>query len=194
MQERTVTVAGVTHALPDPFLVLATQNPIEMEGTYPLPEAQRDRFLYQVNVSFPAIHDLVEIARREATPLPDMLPTTHVPALHDMRAACQHILVSDVMLRYIASIVHATHAQHSPVAAVREMVRYGASPRAVQAIVRTAQVEALCAGRLHVDITDVHQVMYPALRHRLVLKREASIARVYADDLIQQIIAEVPVP
>lgn len=193
MQERTVTVAGMTHALPDPFLVLATQNPIEMEGTYPLPEAQRDRFLYQVNVSFPAIHDLVEIARREATP-PDLSPAPAVPVLRDIRAVCQQMLVSDVMLRYIASIVHATHPQHSPVATVRDMVRYGASPRAVQAIVRTAQVEALCAGRLHVDVTDVHQVLYPALRHRIVLKREASLARIHGDDLIQRIIAEVPVP
>ena len=194
MQERTVTVAGMTHALPDPFLVLATQNPIEMEGTYPLPEAQRDRFLYQVNVSFPAIHDLVEIARREATPTSDPSPAHAAPVLRDIRAVCQHMLVSDVMLRYIASIVHATHPQHSSVATVRDMVRYGASPRAVQAIVRTAQVEALCAGRLHVDVTDVHQVLYPALRHRLVFKREASLARVHADDLIQRIIAEVPVP
>ena len=194
MQERTVTVAGTTHALPDPFLVLATQNPIEMEGTYPLPEAQRDRFLYQVNVSFPDIHDLVEIARREATP-PHESPTVRaVPLLRDIRAVCQQILVSDVMLRYIASVVHATHPQHSPVASVRDMVRYGASPRAVQAIVRTAQVEALCAGRLHVDVTDVHQVMYPALRHRLVLKREASIAQVSSDTLIQHIIAAVPLP
>ncbi len=194
MQERTVTVAGTTHALPDPFLVLATQNPIEMEGTYPLPEAQRDRFLYQVNVAFPEIHDLVEIARREAMPLRALSVPHEVPVLRDIRAVCQQILVSDVMLQYIASVVHATHPQHSPVASVRDMVRYGASPRAVQAIVRTAQVEALCAGRLHVDVTDVHQVMYPALRHRLVLKREASIARVYSDTLIQHIIAEVPVP
>ncbi|MFN5936265.1 MAG: AAA family ATPase [Roseiflexaceae bacterium] len=195
MQEHTVTVAGTTHVLPDPFLVLATQNPIEMEGTYPLPEAQRDRFLYQINVPFPAVDDLVEIARREALAAPiqsEILPSACT--LHEIRSVCQQMLVSDALLHYVALLVRATHPDHSPVAAVRDLVRYGASPRAVQAIVRTAQVQAMCAGRLHVDVSDVHQVLLPTLRHRIVLRREALLSHVGSDALINEIMTQVPLP
>ncbi|MFM7678006.1 MAG: AAA family ATPase [Roseiflexaceae bacterium] len=195
MQEHTVTVAGTTHELPDPFLVLATQNPIEMEGTYPLPEAQRDRFLYQINVPFPAVDDLVEIARREALAAP--IETTILPSactLSEIRSVCQQMLVSDALLHYVALLVRATHPDNSPVAAVRDLVRYGASPRAVQAIVRTAQVQAMCAGRLHVDVSDIHQVLLPTLRHRIVLRREASMSHVSSDALINEIMVQVPLP
>ena len=195
MQEHTVTVGGTTHVLPDPFLVLATQNPIEMEGTYPLPEAQRDRFLYQINVPFPAVDDLVEIARREALAAPmttEILPSACT--LHEIRSVCQQVLVSDAVLHYVALLVRATHPDHSPVAAVRDLVRYGASPRAVQAIVRTAQVHATCTGRMHVDVSDIHQVLLPALRHRMVLRREALMSQVDSDALIKDIMVQVPLP
>lgn len=195
MQEHTVTVAGTTHALPDPFVVLATQNPIEMEGTYPLPEAQRDRFLYQINVPFPQVNDLVEIARREALPPPgDITPCGDAHTLRAVRQDCQHVLVSDTMLHYVASVVMATHPDQTTVTAVRDMVRYGASPRAVQAIIRTAQVEAMRAGRVHVDIADVHAVLLPTLRHRIVLRREAVLAKMNSDMLIADIMAQVPLP
>lgn len=195
MQEHTVTVAGTTHTLPEPFLVMATQNPIEMEGTYPLPEAQRDRFLMQINVPFPLVDDLVEIARRESLPTPAVpARLTGAPTLHDIRTVCQQILVSDALLRYCALIVHATHPAHSPVAVVRDLVRYGASPRAVQAIVRTAQVQAVCAGRLHVDVSDIQQVLLPTLRHRIVLRREATLSRVQSDAIINDVMAQVPLP
>lgn len=195
MQEHTVTVAGTTHLLPDPFLVLATQNPIEMEGTYPLPEAQRDRFLYQINVPFPQTSDLVEIARREAQPdRAALMSCGDATVLHAVRRTCQQVLVSEPMLQYVASLVLATHPDHTGVAVVRDMVRYGASPRAVQAIIRTAQVEALRAGRLHVAIDDIHAVVLPTLRHRLVLRREAALARFSSDTIVNDIVAHVPTP
>lgn len=195
MQEHTVTVAGTTHALPDPFLVLATQNPIEMEGTYPLPEAQRDRFLYQINVPFPQTADLVEIARREAQPVPTPLTACGDAAtLHAVRHTCQQVLVADALLQYAAALVLATHPAHTSLSQVRELVRYGASPRAVQAIIRTAQVEALRAGRLHVAVADIHMVALPTLRHRIVLRREAASARVSSDMVVSDILTQVPVP
>lgn len=195
MQERTVTVAGTTHTLPDPFLVLATQNPIEMEGTYPLPEAQRDRFLYQILVPFPSATDLVEIARREAHAVPAVIHACGDAAtLHAVRRTCQQVLVAESILQYVAALVLATHPEHSAITTVRDMVRYGASPRAVQAVVRTAQVEALRAGRLHVAVSDIHAVVLPALRHRLVLRREAAMARLTSDAIINDVVAHVPVP
>lgn len=190
MQERTVTVAGTTHALPDPFMVLATQNPIEMEGTYVLPEAQRDRFLYQVLVDYPTTSDLVEIARREATAsLPQSAVVCDAATLYAVRAVARQVLVAEPVLHYAASLVQRTHATATDVPAlVREYVQYGASPRAVQALIRTAQVEALRAGRVHVDYADIQQVALPVLRHRLVLRREARMAALTSDAIIQQLL------
>ena len=191
MQERTVTVAGTTHPLPEPFLVLATQNPIEMEGTYLLPEAQRDRFLYQVLVDYPSTADLVEIARREATAAtPTVTPVCDAATLAQLRTVVRHTLVAEPVLQYAATIIQRTHATTADCPAhVREYVQYGASPRAVQALVRTAQVEALRAGRLQVDFADIQAVALPVLRHRLVLRREARIANMTADTVIQQVLA-----
>jgi MoxR-like ATPase len=191
MQERTVTVAGTTHPLPEPFLVLATQNPIEMEGTYLLPEAQRDRFLYQVLVDYPTTADLVEIARREATAsAPAVSPICDATTLASVRAVVRQTLVADPVLQYAATVVQRTHAVTDGSAAlVREFVQYGASPRAVQALIRTAQVEAMRAGRLQVDFADIQAVALPVLRHRLVLRREARITNISADTVIQQVLA-----
>lgn len=194
MQEGTVTVAGVTHLLPQPFIVMATQNPIEMEGTYPLPEAQQDRFLYQVLISAPTHADLVEIARREAqaTPRP-VMALCDAETLAEVRAVARQIVVADHLLAYAASVVQATHpdAPQSD-ADVRAHVRYGASPRAVQALIRTAQVEALRAGRLQVDFADIQAVALPVLRHRIVLRREAQVRQLRGDHIVQQILARLP--
>lgn len=194
MQEHTVTVGGTTHPLPEPFLVLATQNPIEMEGTYLLPEAQRDRFLYQVLVDYPTTADLVEIARREATgSTPPITPVCDVQTLTQIREAARQVLVAEPLLYYAALIVQRTHVSTQDVPThVRDYVQYGASPRAVQALIRTAQVEAIRAGRVHVDYADIHAVALPALRHRLVLRREARVANITADVIIQQVLAQTP--
>jgi MoxR-like ATPase len=194
MQEGNVTVAGVTHPLPRPFIVMATQNPIEMEGTYPLPEAQQDRFLYQVLIPYPTHADLVEIARREArTPTLQVHALCNADTLAEVRTVARQIVVADHLLHYAASVVQATHPDdpHSD-AVVREHVRYGASPRAVQALIRTAQVEALRDGRLQVDFADIKAVALPVLRHRIVLRREAQIRQLRSDEIIQQILAHVP--
>lgn len=191
MQERTVTVAGTTHPLPAPFLVLATQNPIEMEGTYVLPEAQRDRFLYQVLVDYPTTADLVEIARREATATSmQVTPVCDASTLMQLRAVARQVLVAEPLLHYAATLVQRTHAvtPEAP-SSVRDFVQYGASPRAVQALIRTAQVEALRAGRTHVDFADIKAVALPVLRHRLVLRRDARVAQMSADAIIQQVLA-----
>jgi MoxR-like ATPase len=196
MQEHTVTVAGTTHPLPDPFMVLATQNPIEMEGTYPLPEAQRDRFLYHIIVPFPNASDLIEIARREAMAFhPQLIACFDAVTLAQVRQIAQQILVADHILVYTSQLVLATHpSDPSAPVAVREGVRYGASPRAVQSLIRTAQVEALRAGRLQVDIADIQRVALPVLRHRIVLRREAFFANENADSIVALVLAAVPIP
>lgn len=195
MQEHTVTVAGTTHALPDPFMVLATQNPIEMEGTYPLPEAQRDRFLYHIIVPFPTATDLIAIARREATALPaPVVACFDAVTLAQVRQIAQQILVADHILSYASQLILATHpSEPGAPAMVREGVRYGASPRAVQALIRTAQVEALRAGRLQVDIVDIQRVALPALRHRIVLRRDVLLNDITADRIVAQVLANVPI-
>ncbi|MBM4414411.1 MAG: MoxR family ATPase, partial [Chloroflexi bacterium] len=174
----------------DPFMVLATQNPIEMEGTYVLPEAQRDRFLYQVLVDYPTTSDLVEIARREATAsISQSAVVCDAATLYAVRAVARQVLVAEPVLHYAASLVQRTHATATDVPAlVREYVQYGASPRAVQALIRTAQVEALRAGRVHVDYVDIQQVALPVLRHRLVLRREARMAAITSDAIIQHLL------
>lgn len=195
MQEHTVTVAGTTHPLPDPFMVLATQNPIEMEGTYPLPEAQRDRFLYHIIVPFPDAADLMEIARREATAFhPQLVTCFDGVTLAQVRQIAQQILVAEHILTYASMLVLATHPSdpRAPTA-VHDGVRYGASPRAVQALIRTAQVEALRAGRLQVDVVDIQRVALPVLRHRIVLRREAFLANASADSIVALVLAAVPV-
>ena len=194
MQEHTVTVAGTTHPLPDPFMVLATQNPIEMEGTYPLPEAQRDRFLYHIIVPFPNANDLMEIARREAMAFrPQLIACFDAVTLAQVRQIAQQILVADHILAYASQLVLATHpSTPGAPAAVRDGVRYGASPRAVQSLIRTAQVEALRAGRLQVDIADIQRVALPVLRHRIVLRREAFLANENTDSIVALVLAAVP--
>lgn len=196
MQEHTVTVAGTTHPLPDPFMVLATQNPIEMEGTYPLPEAQRDRFLYHIIVPFPNANDLMEIARREATALHmPIVACMDATTLAQVRQIAQQILVAEHILVYASQLVLATHPSDlGAPGAVRDGVRYGASPRAVQALIRTAQVEALRAGRLQVDIADIQRVALPVLRHRIVLRRDAFLVNASADSIVALVLATVPIP
>jgi MoxR-like ATPase len=167
-----------------------------MEGTYPLPEAQRDRFLYHIIVPFPAAADLMEIARREATAFhPQLVTCFDAVTLAQVRQIAQQILVAEHILTYASMLVLATHPSdpRAPTA-VRDGVRYGASPRAVQALIRTAQVEALRAGRLQVDVVDIQRVALPVLRHRIVLRREVFLANATADSIVALVLAAVPVP
>ena len=193
MQEGSVTVSGHANLLPSPFFVLATQNPIEMEGTYPLPEAQLDRFIFKLRVQYPALEELVEIIER----------TTHVreievhrvmtgPQVMGYRDLVREIPIAAHVRDLAALIVLATHPQweRAPEMA-RRFVRYGASPRGAQALVLGAKVLALSEGRFNVSVDDLRAIALPALRHRLILNFEGEAEGVDVDRLITQLIDEV---
>ncbi len=191
MQEHHVTVARATHLLPEPFLVLATQNPIEMEGTYPLPEAQLDRFLFKLLVPYPALDELVDIALRTTTSHQSMVPRVAGGAtVLQMIALARDLPVATPVLRYAARLVQNSHpdAPHSP-PPVRRLVRYGASPRGVQALVLAGKIRALLEDRLNVAFADIRAVAHAALRHRVILNFEAEAEGVSADQIVDAILA-----
>ena len=196
MAERRVTVGGETRALPRPFFVMATQNPIEMEGTYPLPEAQLDRFLAKVLVPLPGVEDLVEILGR--TTGTGSASATAVASAQELVAAIA--LVRDVPIashvtRHVVELVQATHpAGATAPPAIRQYVRHGSSPRGAQALVLMAKAYALLDGRLQAGVDDVRGAAAPCLRHRLVLGYEAVAAGVDADALVAEVLAAVREP
>ena len=190
MQEKTVTVGKTTYELPQPFMVLATQNPIENEGTYPLPEAQLDRFLFKLLVEFPQKEELKEImdltVTNQKTELSGILTGEDIIAI---RNTIREMPISDAVMDYALSIVVATHPESDGAMEIsKKYIANGASPRAAQAIVKTAKARAFLEGRFNVSFEDVAFVAYPALRHRLVLNFEAVSDGVWADDVIRQII------
>ncbi len=196
MQERSVTVAGQTRPLPRPFLVMATQNPLEMEGTYPLPEAQLDRFMLKAQVPFPTADDLVEVAQRTtgAAGAP-VRAVADVATLQSMIALTREVPVASHLLRHAVDLVLATHPdQPTAPDAVRRYVRFGSSPRGVQAIVLAAKAQALLEGRPNVSAEDLRWVATSALRHRMVLGYEATADGVTAEDLVAAVLDAVPVP
>ena len=196
MQEQGVTVSGTRHALEEPFMVLATQNPIEMEGTYPLPEAQLDRFLMKVEVLPPAMEELVEVVKR--TTGVDPLPLRAVvdrEALLAYRRLTREVPAATAVVRYAAALVNLAHpepAGHQAVAAVARYVRYGPSPRGAQALILTAKVHALMRGRHHVSHEDVRAVVHACLRHRLILNFDAEADRMHPDAIIDAVVEAVP--
>ena len=194
MQEHSVTHAGVERALPEPFTVLATQNPLEMEGTYALPEAQLDRFLFKLEVELPELEDLVAIATRTtgelAAPPAQGATPEHVAW---MRRVVRAMPVAPHVLRYAARIVLASHAagaQAPP--SVARFVRHGASPRGLQALLLGAKVGALVDGRYAASCSDVRRVAHPALRHRLLFNFEGQAEGVTPDAVIDELLARVP--
>ena len=196
MQERCVTVAGETRPLPRPFLVMATQNPLEMEGTYPLPEAQLDRFLLKALVPFPSAEDLVAVVERTTTGVaPQLRKVADAPTLAAMIELTREVPVASHVLRHAIDLVVATHADGGTAPEpVRRYVRFGSSPRGAQAIVLAAKCAALLDGRPSVSIDDVRMMAPPALRHRLVLGYEATADGVAADDLVASVLDAVPAP
>jgi MoxR-like ATPase len=193
MQERTVTVGDTTRKLPSPFFVLATQNPIEMEGTYTLPEAQLDRFFFKVLVPFPSREDLGEILRRTISYEPEHAsPVAHGPTLEEMIHLAREVPIASHVHDYAVSLVLATHPDRDEAPApVKRYVRYGASPRGLQSLVIGGQVRALLEGRYNLSVDDLHAVAYPALRHRLILNFEAQAEGVTADWIIGQLLEAV---
>ncbi len=193
MQEKTCTVANVVRPLADPFFVLATQNPIEMEGTYPLPEAQLDRFFFKLIVRFPSAHELTEIVRRTTgEPREGASKAADGATVSRMGALARQVPIAAPVADHVVRIVMATHPEHETAGvAVRRYVRYGASPRGAQSIVLAAKIRALLEGRLNVSYEDVRAVVGPALRHRIILNFDAEANGVSADDVLHQLIDEV---
>lgn len=191
MQEKTVTIGSVTHQLPEPFFVLATQNPLENEGTYPLPEAQLDRFLLKINVTYPTKEELKEIVRRTTSASqPRAEKTVDADTLMEIQASAKHILLADDVLDYAVRLVMLTHPEeeHSP-ESVKRYVRYGSGPRGLQALISTAKVRALSKGRLNVSVKDIDTVAIPALRHRIFLNFEGQAGTTSTDNIIRDILA-----
>ncbi|HYM69446.1 MAG TPA: MoxR family ATPase [bacterium] len=199
MQEHAVSTAGVSRPLDEPFFVLATQNPIEMEGTYPLPEAQLDRFLFKLRVVFPGLDDLRAIAERTTGPEdPTVSQVADAAAVLRMQVIARQVPVASHVRDYAVRLVLATHAASPQAsAAAKRFIRYGASPRGLQALIRAGKVRALVQGRLNVSVEDIQALALPALRHRLILSFEGEAEGVDPDDLVRQAIEElgaVPTP
>jgi len=195
MQERTVTSGTTTHRLETPFLVMATQNPIEMEGTYPLPEAQLDRFLMKIVVTFPTHAELSRIvertiAREEAT----VSAVLDRADILDIRSVCHDILIAPHVQDYAVQLVMATQPdQREAHADTKRYVRYGSSPRGAQSLVECGRVLALMRGRLHLSIDDIKEVAPSVLRHRIILNFDAHADGKTPDAIIASIISGVAV-
>ncbi len=190
MQERTVSVGDATRKLPLPFFVLATQNPLEMEGTYPLPEAQLDRFFFKVMVPFPDREDLGLIVQRTIKYEPDhAAAVADGPALETMIRLAREVPIAAHVHDHAVSLVLATHPEREDAAPlVKKYVRYGASPRGLQTLVIAGQVRALLEGRYNLSVDDLRAVIYPALRHRLILNFEAQAEGMTADRVIDNVL------
>jgi MoxR-like ATPase len=193
MQEHVVTVGRRSHALPEPFFVLATQNPIDLQGTYPLPEAQLDRFLFKLTVGYPRPEELKEIARR-TTGNRASKPRVAMDGagLQRLQEIIRDVPIAEPVLDYAARLVMATHPEEPDSPAVaKQYVRYGASPRAIQALVLAGKVNAILSGRYNVSYEDLRRVLHPALRHRILLNVEAQLQSVGIDTLLSQVAEQV---
>jgi MoxR-like ATPase len=193
MQEHSVTVAKSTRALPEPFFVLATQNPLEMEGTYPLPEAQLDRFFFKIDVPFPSVDDLVEIANRTtSSSAPQAQPAADGPKIRSMQALARGVPIAPHVTTYAAQLLKASHPDDpSAPQAVKDFVRYGASPRGMQAMILAGKIIALMDGRFNVAYEDIRSAALPALRHRLILNFEAQAEGYSTDKVIASILEQI---
>jgi MoxR-like ATPase len=190
MQEGSVTVGGSTRMLPSPFFVLATQNPIEMEGTYPLPEAQLDRFLFKLRVRYPALEELNAIIDRTTRAVAvEVRRVMSGQAVLGFRELVREVPIAAHVRDFASLIVMATHPQWEQAPEVtRRFVRYGSSPRGAQAIVLGAKVRALTQGRYNVSAEDVRTMAMPALRHRIILNFEGEAQGIDTDDLVAQVL------
>jgi len=194
MQERQVTVGRARHPLASPFFVLATQNPIEQEGTYPLPEAQQDRFMFKVFVKYPNFEEEFEIARRTTTTLSDhIVPVLSAEDIVELQQIVREVPVSDHVVRYALSLVRQTRVGEAGAPDfINEQLTWGAGPRAVQNLILGGKARALLHGRTHVSTDDIQTLAKPVLRHRLVVNFAAESEGVSTDHVIDQLIAVTP--
>jgi MoxR-like ATPase len=194
MQERQVTVGRIRHQMSDPFLVLATQNPIEQEGTYPLPEAQQDRFMFKVLVSYPSFDEEFEVARRTTGAASEEVePVLSPEEIVQLQELVRSVPISDHLIRYTLAIVRQTRVRE-PAAAdfAREQLAWGAGPRATQFLILGAKARALVHGRPHVVIEDIKTLAKPVLRHRLVVNFAAESDGVTTDDIVDRLLDATP--
>lgn len=196
MEERQISIAGETHKLPEPFMVLATQNPIEHEGTYILPEAQLDRFMLKVIVRYPNRQEERIIVDRMTTGLEmSISPVISLDTIQHARSVIEGIYVDEKIHDYILNIIFLTRDPESSGAKdIAQLIEYGASPRATIALVKASKAHAFLRGRGYVTPDDVRQVVFDVLRHRLVLSFVAHADSITSDDLLNMILAKVPVP
>jgi MoxR-like ATPase len=214
MEEKQVTVFGETYLLDAPFIVLATQNPIELEGTYPLPEAQLDRFFFKLLVYSPLPEELEEILDRttgtEIHEVEQVIGEGHEGILREMQRLLRQVIIAPPLEQYVVRLVYASNPTHPSslaplgerstkgpapdfeVAEVKDYIRFGASPRGAQAIILGAKGNALAEGRVHVSYDDIEAVIYPALRHRLILNFQGEAENVNQDQIIAAILRKVP--
>ncbi|MBD0379141.1 AAA family ATPase [Paenibacillus sedimenti] len=190
MQEKTVTVGSETYKLPSPFFVLATQNPLEQEGTYPLPEAQLDRFLLKIHVTYPTKSELKEIVLRTTSAIEQRAEkVADGGLLRHIQQGLKHILVAEDVLDYAVQLLMNTHPEEtSAPEAVKKYVRFGSGPRGVQSMIAVSKVRAFLAGRYHVSKQDLAAVAYPALRHRLFLNFEGQAIGISPDSIIEAVV------
>lgn len=199
MEEKQVTVFGDSHILESPFIVLATQNPIELEGTYPLPEAQLDRFFFKLLVTSPTPVELKEILKRTTgmvtSEISKVLPEDGGKLVGEMHQLLRQVMIAPPIEDYVVRLVYATQPDSangsSPRAAVKQYIRFGSSPRGAQAIILGAKGNALAENRVHVSYEDVERVVYPALRHRIILNFQAEAENITTDQVIGEIFKQV---
>ena len=193
MQERTVSVARTSYKLAEPFCVLATQNPIEMDGTYRLPEAQLDRFLFKLQITFPDEAELGEILRRTTSEMETSIgKISDAETIQSMRQLVRRVLIAEHVERYIIKLIRATHPDNSNSPEMtRQYVELGASIRGLQAIALTAKIKALLDERYNVAFEDVQSVALPALRHRIILNFEGEGEGIQTDDIINNILSSL---
>ena len=193
MGEKTVTILGDTKKMAKPFFVLATQNPIEMEGTYPLPEAQMDRFLCKILVPYPSKKELMEIMKRTTGAIEvELEKVMNSDSLIVAQQMVKEVLVADEMMEYAVNLVVATHPEGDHVLPeIQQYSMYGSGPRGLQSIIKLAKARAVMHGRFHVSITDIKSVAKPALRHRMMMNYEGEAEGKTADDLIESILTSI---
>ena len=199
MEEKQVTVFGESHLLETPFIVLATQNPIELEGTYPLPEAQLDRFFFKLMVAPPSPPELREILKRTTGTatgdIEKVLPNDGGQLVNQMQQLLRQVLIAPPIEEYVVRIVHATQPATSNGSGsgspVKQYLRFGSSPRGAQAIILGAKGNALAESRIHVSYEDIEKVIYPALRHRIILNFQAEAENVSTDQILAEVMKQV---
>ncbi len=192
MQEHHITIGGVHYSLEEPFFVLATQNPIEMEGTYPLPEAQLDRFFFKLTVNYPTSSDMkriLDLTETGSFSVPQVLNREDIDWLKELP---RQIMISDDLKTYIIRLVMATHpSTDSDSPLVKKYVRFGASPRGAQTLIKAAKIQALINGRYNVSLADITAMVYPALRHRILLNFSGEAEHITTDSIIGEVMKKI---